>query len=178
MCLIDRDATLYVKDGAPHAVFSHEWVQTGDGEMCSVRLSDDLKAPVGKPKVLFSASGSGWSKSPEWNDRSAPIYVVDAPFIYSIDGVEFMLWSSWSDAKASAYSVGVAYPAAGKGILDGEYEHCLLKLPHEDSGHAMVFKDFEGRYRICYHENNSVVGRERAVCYRIGVENGKVVVTE
>ena len=172
------DATLYIKDGEPYAVFSHEWVQIGDSQMCSIKMSDDLSEPIGEPKVLFNASKSGWSRTPEWNDRNYPIYVVDAPFVYNIDGVEFMLWSSWADAKASAYSVGVVYPVDGKGILDGEYSHCLLKLPCEDSGHAMIFKDFEGQHRICYHENNSIHGREYAVCYRIGIKDGKVVVFE
>lgn len=172
------DATLYVDNGAPYAIFSHEWVQTDDGEMCSVRLSDDLSRPIEAPKVLFKASNSGWSKSPEWNVNNNPIYVVDAPFVYKIDDVEFMLWSSWSDTKADSYSVGVAYPTEGKGILDGDYDHALLKLPKEDCGHAMVFKDFDGRYRICYHENNSHHGHEYAASYHIGVENGKVVVYE
>lgn len=169
------DATLCVENGVPYAVFSHEWVQIGDGEMCCVKLSDDLSESVGEPKTLFRASDSGWSKSPEWNTRSYPVYVVDAPYVYNIDGVEFMLWSSWSETVEESYSVGVLYPAEG-GILDGKYRHGLLKLPKKDSGHAMIFRDFNGCHRICYHENNSDHGNERAAIYFVGIKEGEVYV--
>lgn len=91
---IALDATFYINEGTPYAIFSHEWVQAKDGEMCSIKLSDDLKATIGEPKILFSASSSGWSASPNWNTSASPIYVVDAPFVYNINGKEFMLWSS------------------------------------------------------------------------------------
>ena len=58
------DATLYVKDAVPYAVFSHEWVQIDDGEMCYVKLTDDLSAAVGRPVKMFSASQSGWRFHP------------------------------------------------------------------------------------------------------------------
>ena len=38
------DGTLYVENGVPYMIFCHEWVQVSDGEMCIVRLSDDLKS--------------------------------------------------------------------------------------------------------------------------------------
>lgn len=156
--------------------FSHEWLQTDDGEMCCVRLSDDLAEPTGDAEVLFRASESGWAKNPAWNKSPKPIYVVDAPFVCNINGVEFMLWSSWDAADADGYAVGVVYPL--NGMLGGKYRHELLRLPHKDSGHAMVFRDFDGRYRIVYHENNCRCGMERAAIYDIEIENGKVIVYE
>lgn len=172
------DATLYVSKGVPYAIFSHEWVQTSNGEMCFVRLSDDLSKAVGQPKVMFTAAQTGWAKSPIWNPCSNPVYIVDAPFAYSIDGVEFMLWSSWSDStENAAYSIGAVYPE-GEDLLCGKYRHELLTLPKNDCGHAMVFKDFKGNYRICYHENNADNGNEHAAIYYIGVENGRVKVYE
>ncbi|MGN1039827.1 MAG: glycoside hydrolase family 43 protein [Candidatus Fimimonas sp.] len=171
------DATLYVENEVPYAVFSHEWLQTDDGEMCYVRLTDDLSATVGKPELMFCSSSSGWAKSPSWNPRSCPVYVVDAPFVCNVEGVQCLLWSSWSQAEENSYSVGVVYPTQGS-ILKGNYKHQLLKLPKNDSGHAMVFKDFCGRNRICYHENNSDHGNERAAIYYVGVKEGELYVYE
>lgn len=170
------DATLYVENGVPYAIFSHEWLQTDDGEMCCVRLSDDLTEPIGDVKVLFTAGGSGWAKSPVWNKAAQPIYVVDAPFVCNIDGVRFMLWSSWSSEDEDGYSVGAAYPVGD--MLCGSYRHELLTLPKKDSGHAMVFRDFEGNYRIAFHENNCICGGERAAIYYVGTEDGEVAVYE
>lgn len=40
------DGTLFVDgDGKPWIVFCHEWVQVGDGEICAMRLTDDLLPP-------------------------------------------------------------------------------------------------------------------------------------
>lgn len=171
------DATLYIKGGKPFALFSHEWLQTYDGEMCCVQLSDDLTEPIGETNVLFKASESGWAKTPVWSKHREKVFIVDAPFVFNIDGVEFMLWSSWSREAENGYSVGVAYPADGD-VLSGRYRHELLELPKKDSGHAMVFKDFEGNFRIAYHENNCHGGNERAAIYYVKIENGEVRVYE
>lgn len=172
------DATLYIdENGAPYAIFSHEWVQCDDGEVCAVRLSDDLSEPVSEVKKLFSASQTGWAKSPEWNPKKTPVYVVDAPFVHKEDGKEFLLWSSWASEKEEGYAVGVCYPRNGN-VLCGEYIHKPLKLPFSDSGHAMTFKDFDGKRRICFHERNSVHGKERCAIYYIKIKEGELCVYE
>lgn len=172
------DATLYVdENGSPYAVFSHEWVQCGDGEVCAVKLSDDLKNPIGEVKKLFSASQSGWAKSPTWNPHDTPIYVVDAPFVFKSDDQEFLLWSSWNSEEENAYSVGVAYPQNGN-VLCGNYIHKNLALPNVDSGHAMVFEDFLGKKRICFHEKNSEHGHERCAIYYLKTDKGELHVHE
>lgn len=171
------DATLYVKDGQPYTIFSHEWVQVFDGEMCYTKLSDDLSRTCGEPVTMFKASDSGWAKVPGWSQNEREVYITDAPFVYNIDGVEFMLWSSWSQNIQEAYSVGVVYPV-GVDMLCGKYEHCLLDLPHKDAGHAMIFKDFDGNYKICYHTNNSQSGGERAAIVSVKIKEGKLCAYE
>lgn len=172
------DATLYVENDTPYSIFSHEWLQTKDGEMCVVELAKDLSKPVSDTKVLFKASESKWAKSPKWHEGDEPIFVVDAPYVFEIDNVKFMLWSSWSTIEEDGYSVGVVYPQQNCGILDGKYIHKLLKMPHNDCGHAMVFKDFNGRYRIALHENNSLCGKERAAIYYLQIKDGELIVYE
>ncbi len=171
------DATLYVKNGEPYAIFSHEWVQIADGEMCCVKLKNDLSATEGKPVTMFKASNSGWAKVPGWSRNKHDVYITDAPYFYSIDGTEFMLWSSWSEPIDAAYSVGIVYPCDGD-LLGGKYKHGLLNLPHKDAGHAMMFMDLEGNHRICYHKNNSQSGCERAVIAYAKIENGELCVYE
>lgn len=168
------DATLYIEDGVPYTLFSHEWVQVGNGEICAARLSDDLTHTVGEPTVLFRAKDSGWSRSPVWNTGEREIFITDAPFVADLDGQKVILWSSWSDQTSASYAVGVAYPKAG--VLGGVYTHEQVALPQKDCGHAMTFYDLNGQPRICFHEHNSEEGNERAVIYRIGTENGKVIV--
>ena len=98
------DGTLYVEDGIPYIVYSHEWLQVKDGEMCARRLSDDLTEAVGEPILLFRASGPSWAKA--INDDGA--YVADGPFLYRTEsGRLLMLWASFSKdgyAEAIAYS--------------------------------------------------------------------------
>lgn len=171
------DATLYIKDGEPYTIFSHEWVQIFDGEMCYSRLNKDLSCTDGAPKKMFNAGDSGWAKVPSWSRDKQAVYITDAPYAYCIDGTEFMLWSSWSETKEDAYAVGVVYPRGGD-LLCGQYEHSLLNLPHKDAGHAMLFKDFDGNHRICYHKNNSQSGHERVVIAYARIEEGKLYVYE
>lgn len=170
------DATLYVENETPYAIFSHEWLQIKDGEMCVVELSKDLSMPVAETKVLFKASEAKWTKSPKWHKGDEPIYVVDAPYVFEIDNVKFMLWSSWSTVEQDGYSVGVVYPQKDCGILDGKYIHKLLKTPRNDCGHAMVFRDFDGKYRIALHENNSISGKEYAAIYYLKIMDEELVV--
>lgn len=44
------DGTLYIDDsGQLWMVFCHEWIQVGDGEICAIKLSNDLKESIWEP---------------------------------------------------------------------------------------------------------------------------------
>ena len=50
------DGTLYVSpSGDPWMVFCHEWVQAGNGEVCAIPLTPDLRAAAGEARILFRA---------------------------------------------------------------------------------------------------------------------------
>ena len=124
------DGTLYVEDGIPYIVYSHEWLQVKDGEMCARRLSDDLTEAVGEPILLFRASGPSWAKA--INDDGA--YVTDGPFLYRTEsGRLLMLWASFSK---DGYAEAIAYSDNGK--IDGKWSHDDRLLfsrdgdPHEE----------------------------------------------
>ena len=150
MCL---DGTLYVEDGVPYMIFCHEWVQVTDGEMCIVRLSDDLKRAVGEPKLLFKASQPSWASS---KDRSR--FITDGPFLHKCsDGRLMMIWSSIVDNE---YIEAVAY--SEDGTVNGKWKHCKNTVSAVNGGHGMIFKDFDGKLFFIMHCPNTPHGAERA----------------
>jgi hypothetical protein len=76
------DGTLYIDRDKKHwMVFCHEWVQVGDGEICLIPLTDDLKKAAGKPELLFRASEAPWAYP--LKGREPPAYVTDGPSLYT-----------------------------------------------------------------------------------------------
>ena len=150
MCL---DGTLYVEDGVPYMIFCHEWLQVTDGEMCIVRLSDDLKRTVGEPKLLFKASQPSWASSKEHGG-----FITDGPFLHKCsDGRLMMIWSSFDD---NGYVEAVAY--SEDGTVNGKWRHCENTVSAVNGGHGMIFKDFDGKLFLIMHYPNSPYGAERA----------------
>lgn len=124
------DGTLYVENGVPYLVFCHEHTQTVDGEMCFVRLKDDLTGCAGAPKEIFTAS------APWWADRKRPgeHYVTDGPFMYRTkDGDLLMIWSTFIEHK---YAQCIA--VSENGGINGNFLH-LSPLIKDDGGHGMIF---------------------------------------
>jgi hypothetical protein len=143
------DGTMFVDaNDQPWIVFCHEWVQVGDGEVCALRLSDDLKATVGQPHLLFRASEASWSQ--EINSKGRKGYVTDGPWLHRLaNGDLLMLWSSFG---TGGYTVGVAKSASGE-IL-GPWQQVPEPLYAGDGGHCMVFRTFEGQLLLAYHRPN------------------------
>lgn len=140
------DGTLFVApDGNPWMVFSHEWVQVGDGEICAMPLSADLSTAVGEPILLFSASQADWPKLLESKGRRG--YVTDGPWMHRLpDGELLLLWSSLSD---SGYTIGVARSASGG--ISGPWLQDARPLYRDDGGHCMTFRDFDGNSWLSFH---------------------------
>ncbi len=143
------DGTLFVAaDGHPWIVFCHEWVQVGDGEICALRLSDDLAAAVGQPRRLFQASEAPWAQ--EVNSKGRRGSVTDGPWLPRLaTGKLIMLWSSFGPG---GYTVGVARSASGE-IL-GPWQQMPEPLYAGDGGHCMVFRAFDGQLWLAFHQPN------------------------
>lgn len=143
------DGTLFVDaHDHPWIVFCHEWVQVGDGEICAVRLSDDLKSAVEPPRLLFRASAAPWAH--EINSKGRIGYVTDGPWLHRLaSGELIMLWSSFG---AGGYTVGVARSASGD-IL-GPWQQVPEPLYAGDGGHCMVFRAFDGQLWLALHRPN------------------------
>ena len=141
------DGTFYIsKEGIPYMVFCHEWKQTTDGEICAVRLSDDLTQPVDEPFVLFYGSAPKWAGNQEY-------YVTDGPFLYRTkNGRLIMLWSGFTDGVKRRYVESVAY--SDNGEIDGVWKHEDKLLFKNDGGHGMLFKNFENELCFVMHTPN------------------------
>lgn len=143
------DGTFFVgRDSQPWMIFCHEWVQVGDGEICAVRLSDDLTAAAGQPHLLFRASEAPWAE--EINSKNRRGYVTDGPTLHRLVSGELLLL--WSSFRNGAYSVGVARSTSGD-IL-GPWEQLPEPLYDADGGHCMVFRTFDGELRLAFHRPN------------------------
>jgi arabinan endo-1,5-alpha-L-arabinosidase len=143
------DGTLFVDaHDHPWIVFCHEWVQVGDGEICALRLSGDLKTAIGQPQLLFRASEAPWAL--EINSKNRKGYVTDGPFLYRLaNGDLVMLWSSFS---TGGYTVGVARSTSGD-IL-GPWQQVPDPLHAGDGGHCMMFRGFDGQLWLTFHSPN------------------------
>ena len=142
------DGTLYIdKAGKPWMVFCHEWVQVGDGEICAVALSDDLKTTVGKPILLFRASEALWVVEIGKEPRGR---VTDGPFLHrTSDGALLMLWSSFGK---DSYKLAVARSESCQ--ITGPWKHEPKPIYENNGGHGMVFRTFEGKLMLVLHQPN------------------------
>lgn len=147
------DGTLWVENGVPYMVFCHEWTQVGNGEICAIRLSDDLSYAVSDPYVLFRASDNPCVT--EVDRVGSGNYVTDGPFLFYEDGRLKMIWSSFSHGR---YMVLEA--ASESNSLLGTWTHHGSRFDF-DGGHAMLFHTLDGRRMISLHTPN-VCPHERA----------------
>ena len=160
------DGTFHVDEqGVPYMVFCHEWVQVGDGTICALQLTDDLRAPVGEPRVLFSASEVSWGKVVR-NSQGCEGYVTDGPFLWRLSTGELVcLWASFSE---TGYTEAQAMSESG--TVQGPWKQ-VEPLFWRDGGHGMVFRDLQGRLMLTLHSPNEHL-LERPCFYPIEERDG------
>ncbi|MEK3877142.1 glycoside hydrolase family 43 protein [Paenibacillus sp. FSL M7-0420] len=166
------DGTLYVdRKGQPWMVFCHEWQQTGDGEVCAMRLTEDLRSAAGEPVVLFRASEAPWT-TPFRSERYADQlnYVTDGPFLFrsSDDDALYLLWASFIN---NTYALGIA--RSGSGEITGPWLHQEEALYRQDGGHAMVFRAFGGQLMLAIHTPNQTP-EERPLFVELEEQDGEM----
>ncbi len=144
------DGTFYVENGEPYIVFSHEWVQIFDGEICAMRLSHDLTRAVEEPRTILKASEAPWTTPRE--HKSYPgkeIYVTDGPFLHTLsDGRLDLVWSSFHEGD---YAIGQCISENG---IKGPFVHKEEPIFGKDGGHGMVFRTKEGKLMLTIHMPN------------------------
>jgi GH43 family beta-xylosidase len=143
------DGTFFEEQGKPCMVFCHEWQQVGDGQICAMPLTEDLRQAAGEPKLLFRASEAAWACP--LKGRAPGSYVTDGPFLYRTkDGVLLILWSSFD--KDGRYCIGAA--RSEDGSLNGPWAQSPEPLYSADGGHGMIFRSKEDRLYLAIHTPN------------------------
>ena len=141
------DGTFYVEDGVPWMVYAHEWIQMIDGMMEAVPLKPDLSGAAGAPIHLFKASDAPWLNASITPSKKENNYVTDGPEMFRTrTGQLLMLWSSY---ERGSYVETVARSESGK--LAGPWKQ-LDPLVRNDSGHGMLFTNFEGQLMMVLHQ--------------------------
>ncbi|MHC6201717.1 glycoside hydrolase family 43 protein [Breznakiellaceae bacterium SP9] len=168
------DGTFFEEDGQPWMVFCHEWQQVGDGQVCAMPLTEDLRQtavlPGGEPRVLFRASEASWAF--ELPGRAPGSFVTDGPFLHrSEDGTLLLLWSSFG--KAGNYCIGVARSESGK--LAGPWLQSSEPLYSADGGHGMIFRSKEGNLYLAIHTPNETP-LERPIFVELTEKGGMLTV--
>ncbi|GAE93430.1 glycosyl hydrolase [Gracilibacillus boraciitolerans JCM 21714] len=167
------DGTLYIDEGGmPWMVFCHEWIQVGDGEICAVRLSKDLKKSTGEPVTLFAASEAPWATSFQHKTRNTrKNYVTDGPYIYRAEngGELLLLWASFVD---NIYAQGGISRSSTRKIT-GPWIHDEKPLFSSDGGHGMLFHDLHNQLYLTLHSPNKTPN-ERPVFIKMIDSNGGI----
>lgn len=141
------DGTLIIENDTPYMVFCHEWAQIGNGTMCVLQLSDDLKHAVGEPTMLFHASDDP-AVVPLHEGKNE--FVTDGPFMFREKGGRLlMLWSSFCKA---GYLEAIAVSKTGS--VFGPWQF-VKPLSEANGGHGMVFRDFAGKLFFTMHQPNT-----------------------
>lgn len=163
------DGTLYVdKQGEPHIVFCHEWLQIGDGAVCEMQLSRDLKKAVLAPRTLWHASDY---KNVSSAKAGMDAFVTDGPFLLRDAGGDLIcIWSSYNK---NGYTELIS--KSDNGDIDGSWSVLEQPLSSDNGGHGMVFESFSGeRFFIMHQPNTSPLERPALFKLHSG-ENGLYV---
>ena len=139
------DGTFWIENGKPYMIFSHEWLQVKDGEICACELAPDLSEFVGEPKLLFRASDNPCVN--EIGEKGSGNYVTDGPFLFNENGKVKMIWSSFYNGKYCVLE-------AESDSLFGKWNHLGNKYDF-DGGHAMIFYTLQGERMISLHSPNT-----------------------
>lgn len=166
------DGTLYMEKGNYYLIFSHSFEDCRDGDMCIMKLADDLKEGAEEPRLLFSAKEALWAKpipfAKEEFGIDGEVYLSDGPSLFGERGKLYMVWSSWG---RQGYAVGAALSESGS--VYGPWKQQKPPVFPENGGHAMVFKDWDKQYKLMLHYPNDKY-KERPCIFNISIEEGIV----
>jgi len=132
------DGTLYVdREGAPWLVFAHDWVQVFDGQICAIRLADDLSEPVSDPIILFRGSEAPWGDDFVYSTDEGG-GAARAPWVHRMkDGGLVILWTN---CTPYGYAVGIAKSLSDE--IYGPWQQYDKPVYALDGAHASLFRRF------------------------------------
>ena len=170
------DGTLYVEDGHPYMIYSHDWPdcyceEEGAyiGEICAVELSEDLTHAVGEPFMLFSSKDAPLSgNNPhrcKYGDKDIVRYGSDGPFVTKLsDGRPFLLWSPMPGGNYVVLGAVADH-------IRAPWQHIDTEVFADNGGHPMVFTDLVGQKQMAIHWPE-VYWKENLRCLLLTEKNG------
>jgi len=163
------DGTFYIdRNGKPHIVFCHEWVQIDIGTVCEAELSSDLSCRISEPRLLWTAKAHQDIVSIS-DDRES--FVTDGPFLYRCENGDLLsIWSSFSE---NGYIELVS--KSDNGDIDGNWSVMPDFLFDRDGGHGMIFRDLEGKLSFIMHKPNKITF-ERPVIFPLEEKDGTLTI--
>ena len=166
------DGTFHLDEaGRPWMVFCHEWVQAGDGSVCALPLTEDLRSAAGAPTVLFHASEAAWGKRMRHSSGMTG-FVTDGPFLWRLtDGSLVCLWASFSEGGYTQ-----AQARSDSGSIAGPW-HPVEPLFMEIGGHGMAVRGPDGGLRLALHSPNEHL-KERPRFIPLEERDGRLQVCE
>ncbi len=176
------DGTLYVENGTPYIVYSHDWPDCYYpekdiyiGEICACELSKDLTHAVGEPFLLFRSTDAPVSAAapvchPFGSKPMVTRYGTDGPFFRRLaDGTLFMIWSPIPNGNYMVLGV-----TSDNGSILGKWNHMAEPIIAQNGGHGMIFEDFCGNLQLSIHQPERYMA-ERPTFYRVLEKEGTIV---
>ena len=178
------DATLFVWQGEPYIIYSHDWPdhyvpEKGAyvGEIWAAQVDRTLTDIVGEPFLLFASDESPISRATPhrttWEGKPIVRYGSDAPFVQTLaDGRLLLTWSPY------LHDNYVVLPVISEsGDIHGPWTHLDVPLYSQNGGHAMFFRDFSGQLLMCLHAPEQPP-LERAHIFRMGEQDGMLTILQ
>ncbi len=152
------DGTLYVdKNGGPHLVFCQERAQIGDGTVCEITLSKDLKTACSEPRLLWRGSDF---KAVSTVIAGKEAYVTDGPFFHRGESGElFCIWSTFTNGRYCECAA-----KSENGDIDGSRQVLDTPVFADNGGHGMIFRDFDKNLLFIFHSPNSAPNERPVIC--------------
>lgn len=165
------DGTLYVENGVPYHVYSHDWPDCYDaerdcyvGEICAIRMAENLSRTVGEPFLLFHSDeapvSAGKPSNTGWKGKRVLRYGTDGPFLKKLkSGALYLIWSPYPNNEKYV----VCSAVSKSGSIFGPWEHNPVCLFDENGGHGMFFTDFDGTEKLIVHIETPPKERMRVI---------------
>lgn len=147
-----------------YLIYSHDWVQSGEGTTQIILMTDDLARQIGEPYIMFQASQNSWALQKDGS--TSPI--MDGPWLFDTEELELgMLFKTEINGEGA---LGVAYSEKNHG-LNGPWHIMPEPLLTGGYGQAMLFNDFDGSLVMVLHKDTIINGVKKQAPRLIEVDN-------
>lgn len=164
------DGTLYIQDGVPYMIYSHEWDCEGcakdnqTGKIAYIPLSEDLKRATGESTQWFT--GNIYREN-----RMKQNALAEGPYVYEKEGRRFLLWTTVTEKYTALCS---NFEKLGDEITTEN----VYEMFTDDGGHSMTYTDHSGNDIFVLHAPN-MRGKEenRAVLFDVRIDKLNLALT-